>query len=91
MEKISGLSVEEAKDVLLKNVESEVRHEMAMLIKDIEVRAKMKLMQRQRNNCHGYSKVFCRPRFRVTVSVVPLPNDEMKGRIIGRKVEISEL
>ncbi|NLI57115.1 MAG: ribonuclease Y [Clostridium sp.] len=86
LEKISGLSVEEAKDVLLKNVESEVRHEMAMLIKDIEVRAKDEADAKAKEIiAMAIQKCSADHVSEVTVSVVPLPNDEMKGRIIGRE------
>jgi len=86
LERISGLSVEEAKEVLLKNVESEVRHEMAILIKDIEAKAKEEADTKAKNIvAMAIQKCAADHVSEVTVSVVPLPNDEMKGRIIGRE------
>ncbi|ODM25071.1 ribonuclease Y [Acetivibrio mesophilus] len=86
LERISGLSVEDAKEVLLKNVESEVRHEMAILIKDIEARAKEEADTKAKNIvAMAIQKCAADHVSEVTVSVVPLPNDEMKGRIIGRE------
>ncbi|GAE88037.1 hydrolase [Acetivibrio straminisolvens JCM 21531] len=86
LERISGLSVDEAKEVLLKNVESEVRHEMAILIKDIEAKAKEEAETRAKNIvAMAIQKCAADHVSEVTVSVVPLPNDEMKGRIIGRE------
>ncbi|MFZ5987294.1 MAG: ribonuclease Y [Bacillota bacterium] len=86
LERISGLSVDEAKEVLLKKVESEVRHEMAMLIKDIEIKAKEEADTKAKNIVAlAIQKCAADHVSEVTVSVVPLPNDEMKGRIIGRE------
>ena len=86
LERISGLSVEEAKEHLLKNVEDEVKHETAMLIKDIEFRAKEEADGKAKNiiAC-AIQKCAADHASEITVSVVPLPNDEMKGRIIGRE------
>lgn len=86
LEKISGLSIEEAKEYLLKNVENEVRHEMAVLIKDLEYKAKEESDRRAREiiAC-AIQKCAADHVSESTVSVVPLPNDEMKGRIIGRE------
>ncbi len=86
LERISGLSADEAKEVLLKNVESEVRHEMAILIKEIEAKAKEEADTRAKNIvAMAIQKCAADHVSEVTVSVVPLPNDEMKGRIIGRE------
>lgn len=86
LERISGLSVDEAKEVLLKNVENEVKHEMAILIKDIEAKAKEEAEIRAKNIiAMAIQKCAADHVSEVTVSVVPLPNDEMKGRIIGRE------
>lgn len=86
LERISGLSVDEAKEVLLKNVENEVKHEMAILIKDIEAKAKEEAEIRAKNIiAMAIQKCAADHVSEVTVSVVPLPNDEMKGRIIGHE------
>lgn len=86
LERISGLSVEDAKDYLLKNIESEVKHEAAILIKDIEARTKEDADRKAKDiiSC-AIQKCAADHVSEVTVSVVPLPNDEMKGRIIGRE------
>lgn len=86
LERISGLSVEEAKDYLLKNVEKEVRHEMALMIKDLEEKAREEADRKAREiiSC-AIQKSAADHVSETTVSVVPLPNDEMKGRIIGRE------
>jgi ribonuclease Y len=86
LEKISGLSIEEAKEYLLKNVENEVRHEMAVLVKDLEYKAKEESDRKAREiiAC-AIQKCAADHVSESTVSVVPLPNDEMKGRIIGRE------
>lgn len=86
LEKISGLSAEEAKDYLVQMVESEARHESAIKLNNIEQQTKETADKKAREiislaiqKCAGdYVS-------EATVSVVPLPNDEMKGRIIGRE------
>ena len=86
LEKISGLTAEEAKDYLLKNIESEVRHETAIMIKEIEAQAKEEAEKRAKNILGmAIQKCAADHVAETTVSVVPLPNDEMKGRIIGRE------
>jgi len=86
LERISGLSIDEAKEILLKNVENEVRHEMAILIKEIEAKAKEEADMKAKNIVAlAIQKCAADHVSEVTVSVVPLPNDEMKGRIIGRE------
>ncbi len=86
LERISGLSVDEAKDYLLKNIESEVKHEAAIMIKDIESQAKEEADKRARNIISAaIQKCAADHVAETTVSVVALPNDEMKGRIIGRE------
>ncbi|MDR1693265.1 MAG: ribonuclease Y [Oscillospiraceae bacterium] len=86
LEKLSGFSTEEAKVYLIKNVESEVTHEMAMKIKDIEERCKDDADQKAREIISlAIQKVASDHVTEATVSVVHLPNDEMKGRIIGRE------
>ena len=86
LEKISGLSQEDAKAYLLKNIESEVTHEAAMKIKEIEARYKEEADQYAREVISiAIQRCAADHAAEATVSVVPLPNDEMKGRIIGRE------
>ncbi len=86
LERISGLSVEEAKSYLLKNIESEVRHEAAIMIKDIESQAKEEADKKAKSIIStAIQKCAADHVAEATVSVVALPNDEMKGRIIGRE------
>ena len=86
LEKISGLTADEAKDYLLKNIESEVRHETAIMIKEIESQAKEEAEKRAKNILGlAIQKCAADHVAETTVSVVPLPSDEMKGRIIGRE------
>ena len=86
LERLSGLTPEEAKQILLKNVEEEVRYESAIMIKEIETRAKEEAEKRAKNiislAIHRCAADYVAES---TVSVVALPNDEMKGRIIGRE------
>ncbi len=86
LEKISGLSRDEAKALLLQNVEKDARHEMAALVREIEAKAKEEAEKKARDII-GLSIQKCAADHvaETTVSVVPLPNDEMKGRIIGRE------
>lgn len=86
LERISGLTSEDAKEYLLKQIEDEVKHEAAILIKDIELRTKEEADKRAKNiiAC-AIQKCAADHVSEITVSVVPLPNDEMKGRIIGRE------
>ena len=86
LEKISGLSVEDAKDFLLKNIQSEIKHEAAMMVEEIENQAKDEADRRARNIISAaIQKCAADHVAEATVSVVSLPNDEMKGRIIGRE------
>jgi len=86
LERISGLSSEEAKEYLLKKVEHEVKHETAMLIKELEEKAKEEAHRRANEIiANAIQKSAADHVSETTVSVVPLPNDEMKGRIIGRE------
>ncbi len=86
LEKISGLTAEEAKEYLLKNIESEVRHETAMMIKEIEGQAKEEADKRAKNILGlAIQKCAADHVAETTVSVVPLPSEDMKGRIIGRE------
>ena len=86
LEKISGYTVEEAKQYLIKNLETEVTHEMAVKYKEIEAQFKDEADQRAREViATAIQRCAADHASEVTVSVVPLPNDEMKGRIIGRE------
>jgi len=86
LERISGMTTEEAKEYLLNKVKEEIRHEMAMMIKEIEMQAKEEA-QKKAKEIISYAIQKCAPDYvaETTVSVVTLPNDEMKGRIIGRE------
>lgn len=86
LEKLSGLSQEDAKNYLLQNIESEVRHESAMKIKEIEAQYKDEADKLAREIISiAIQRCAADHTAEATVSVVPLPNDEMKGRIIGRE------
>ena len=86
LEKISELSIQEARDLLLKQVESEIRHDAAILVKSIEDKAKEEAEIKARNIITGAIQRCAADHVaETTVSVVQLPNDEMKGRIIGRE------
>ena len=86
LERISGFTAEEAKNYLIAQVESQVTHEAAMKIKEIEQRAKEEADQKAREIvATAIQRCAADHVAEVTVSVVPLPNDEMKGRIIGRE------
>jgi len=86
LEKISGLTQEQAKQYLLENVEQEVRHETAMKIKEIEQQMKDEADEKAREILSiAIQRCAADHAAEATVSVVPLPNDEMKGRIIGRE------
>jgi ribonuclease Y len=86
LERLSGLSSEDAKQLLLNNVEKQIRHEAAMMIKDIESKAKEEAERKAKEIvASAIQKCSADHVAETTVSVVPLPNDEMKGRIIGRE------
>lgn len=86
LERISGFTADQAKDYLIAQVESEVTHETALKIKEIEARAKDEADSRAREIvATAIQRCAADHASEVTVSVVPLPNDEMKGRIIGRE------
>ncbi|MBE7037420.1 MAG: ribonuclease Y [Ruminococcaceae bacterium] len=86
LEKLSGLSVEEAKEYLLKNIEDEVKHEAAIMIKSIIDEAKEEADKKAKNIIStAIQKCAADHVAEATVTVVALPNDEMKGRIIGRE------
>ena len=86
LERVSGLSTEAARELLLNNVRDEVKHEAVLIIKEAENQAKEEAEKRARESVtaaiqRGSADIVAE----TTVSVVPLPNDEMKGRIIGRE------
>jgi ribonuclease Y len=86
LEKISGLSQEEAKVLIIKNVEQEARHDAAVKLKDIEAELKDNADQLAREIIStAIQRCAADHAAEATVSVVSLPNDEMKGRIIGRE------
>ena len=86
LEKISGLTQEQAKQFLLDSVEEEVRHETALKIKEIEQQMKDESDEKAREILSiAIQRCAADHAAEATVSVVPLPTDEMKGRIIGRE------
>lgn len=86
LERISGLSIDDAKEYLLKNIENEVKHEAAVLIKELEAKAKEEADRKSKEIIACAIQKYAADHVsETTVSVVPLPNDEMKGRIIGRE------
>ena len=86
LERISGYTADQAKEHLLQSLENELTHEKALRITQIEARLKDEADQKAREIIAGAIQR-CASDYvsEVTVSVVPLPNDEMKGRIIGRE------
>ena len=86
LERISGLTSEQAKEHLLKIVEDEVKHETAVMIKEMESRAKEEADKKAKEYVvTAIQKCAADHVSETTISVVQLPNDEMKGRIIGRE------
>ena len=86
LERISGLTSDQAKDYLLKIVEDEVKHESAVMIKEMEHRAKEEADKKAKEYVvNAIQKCAADHVSEATISVVQLPNDEMKGRIIGRE------
>ena len=86
LEQISGLSQEQAKQHLLKTVEEDIRHDTAMKIMQIEQQMKDEADEKAREIISiAIQRCAADHAAEATVSVVPLPNDEMKGRIIGRE------
>ncbi|AOT72933.1 ribonuclease Y [Geosporobacter ferrireducens] len=86
LERISGLTQEEAKELLLNDIQKEVKHEAAIMIKEIEQKTKEE-SEKKAKEIISYAIQKCAADHvaETTVSVVALPNDEMKGRIIGRE------
>ncbi len=86
LERISGFTAQEAKDMLLKDIESQTRLEAAIMVKEIEQQAKEDAEKNAKNIvASSIQKVAADHVAETTVSVVNLPSDEMKGRIIGRE------
>ncbi len=86
LERISGLTSEQAKDYLLKMVEDDVKLDTAKLIKEMEIKAKEEAGKKAREYVvTAIQKCAADHVAETTISVVQLPNDEMKGRIIGRE------
>ena len=86
LEKISGYTQEEAKQYLISNIETEVTHEMAAKVREVEAKYKDEAEERAREIiATAIQRCAADHASEITVSVVPLPNDEMKGRIIGRE------
>lgn len=86
LEKISGLSREEAREMIRQEVEKELQHDLAVMIKEETERAKEEAAKKARNILSlAIQRCAADHVAETTVSVVNLPNDEMKGRIIGRE------
>ena len=86
LERLSGLTSEEARNLLLENAREEIKHETAIMIKELEQQAKEESDKKARNIISlAIQRCAADHVAETTVSVVALPNDEMKGRIIGRE------
>lgn len=86
LEKISGLTQDEARDLIMADIENQTRHDAAVMVKEIEQQAKENAERNARNIiASSIQKVAADHVAETTVSVVNLPSDEMKGRIIGRE------
>ena len=86
LERISGLTSEQAKEYLLKTVEDEVKHDTAVMVKTLESRAKEEADKKAKELVvNAIQRCAADHVAETTISVVQLPNDEMKGRIIGRE------
>ncbi len=86
LERISGLTADEAKEILLCELEKDIRHDASVMIKEIESRAKEEADVKAKDILvNAIQRCAADQAAESTVSVVSLPNDEMKGRIIGRE------
>jgi len=86
LERISGFTPDQARAYLIQQVEADVTHETALKIKEVESRMKEECEARAREIvAQAIQRCAADQTAEMTVSVVPLPNDEMKGRIIGRE------
>lgn len=86
LEKISGLTSEQAKEYLLKSVEEDVKHETAVMVKEMDRKAKEEADKKAKDYVvSAIQRCAADHVAETTISVVQLPNDEMKGRIIGRE------
>lgn len=86
LERISGLTSEQAKEYLLKTVEDEVKYETAIMVKEMDTRAKEEANKKAKEYVvNAIQKCAADHVSETTISLVQLPNDEMKGRIIGRE------
>lgn len=86
LEKISGLTVEEARELLIESIQNDAKHDAAVLVREIESKAKDEAEKKARNIIGLAIQRYAADHVaESTVSVVELPNDEMKGRIIGRE------
>ena len=86
LERISGLTSEQAKEYLLKTVEEDVKHDTAKMIKEMEAQAKEEADKKAKEYVvTAIQRCAADHVAETTISVVQLPNDEMKGRIIGRE------
>ncbi len=86
LERLSGLTSDEAREILLAKIEEEIKHEAAMLIKEIEAQAREEGEKKAKDIIsQAIQRCAADHVAETTVTVVALPNDEMKGRIIGRE------
>jgi ribonuclease Y len=86
LERISGMTTDEARELLLETVREEIKHETALMLKEAEARAREEAERKAREIvAQAIQKCALDIVAETTVSVVALPNDEMKGRIIGRE------
>ena len=86
LERISGLTSDQAKEQLFKSLEDEVRHEAAVLVKELDTKAREEADKKAKEYVvNAIQRCAAEHTAEATITVVQLPNDEMKGRIIGRE------